>query len=103
MELKIGGVKGKIIVSGRQEEGKCILTVEDNGIGMSEERLQGVTLGITNKSSTKNDFYGLYNVNERIQLKFGEEYGLRIQSRYGEGTLVEVYLPFSERTRLGRV
>ena len=43
-------------------------------------------------------FTGLYNVNERIQLRFGEEYGLRIQSRYGEGTLVEVYLPYSERT-----
>jgi two-component system, sensor histidine kinase YesM len=92
--------KGKIIVSGRQEEGKCILMVEDNGIGMNEERLKEVTLGITNKSGTKNDFYGLYNVNERIQLKFGEEYGLRIQSNYGEGTLVEVYLPYSERNRL---
>jgi len=89
--------KGRIIVRGRLEDGKCILTVEDNGIGMDEGRLKEVIEGMNNKKSTKNDFYGLYNVNERIQLKFGEEYGLRLQSRYGEGTLVEVCLPYLEQ------
>jgi two-component system sensor histidine kinase YesM len=85
--------KGKIMVSGRNEGGYCILTVEDNGIGMQESRLSEVIKGINIKKNINKDFYGLYNVNERIQLKFGDEYGLRIHSIYGEGTRVEVYLP----------
>jgi two-component system sensor histidine kinase YesM len=90
---KRGG--GRIKVGGRLEESLCILTVEDNGIGMKEERLQEVTREINSKTGNKKDCYGLYNVNERIQLKFGEEYGLRIHSVYGEGTKVEVYLPYT--------
>lgn len=85
--------KGKIMVSGRTEGRYCILTVEDNGIGMQESRLNEVIKGINIKKNRNKDFYGLYNVNERIQLKFGDEYGLRIHSIYGEGTRVEVYLP----------
>ena len=86
--------KGKIQVRGRAEGDHCILTVEDNGIGMQEERLREVINAINNKKSSKNGFYGLYNVNERIQLKFGEEYGLSIHSVYGEGTRVEIRLPY---------
>jgi two-component system sensor histidine kinase YesM len=91
---KRGG--GKIFVGGRVEEGMCVLVVEDNGIGIREERLQEIIEGIHSKRRNTKDCYGLYNVNERIQLKFGEEYGIRIQSVYGEGTKVEVWLPFSD-------
>lgn len=87
--------RGKITVSGEVREGKCRLTVEDNGIGMTEERLQEVIEAINNRNGNKRDFYALYNVNERIQLKFGEEYGLQIHSIYGEGTRVEVSLPMT--------
>lgn len=85
--------KGKIVVSGRVEENQCILSVEDNGIGILEERLKEVIESLSTDKKRKKDFYGLYNVNERIQLKFGDEYGLRIKSNYGEGTRVDVYLP----------
>jgi hypothetical protein len=37
--------------------------------------------------------YGLYNVNQRIRLRAGEGYGLQIDSRYEEGTVVTVRLP----------
>lgn len=84
---------GKILVSGRIEGDNCVLTVEDNGIGIQEDRLKELLKSISGKTKSKKDFYGLYNVNERIQLKFGEQYGLRITSEYGEGTKVEVYLP----------
>ena len=40
--------------------------------------------------------YGLYNVCERIRLSFGEEYGIFIESVYGEGTSVRVILPYVE-------
>ena len=41
----------------------------------------------------KNAIYGLYNVNERIRLNFGDDYGIRIDSKYGEGTCVTIRLP----------
>lgn len=85
--------KGKIRVFGYEEGEKGILVVEDNGIGMTEERLAQVQRGLTFKTGEEKDFYGLYNVNERIRLKFGEEYGLKIESIYRQGTRVEVHLP----------
>ena len=71
-----------------------MLRFEDNGIGMTKERLNQVRGGLTTKIEDSNDFYGLYNVNERIRLKFGEEYGLSIDSVLQEGTCVEVWLPW---------
>lgn len=88
--------KGKITVSGRMEDGKCILSVQDDGVGMTRERLIQVHGGLTTKIEDSNDFYGLYNVNERIRLKFGEEYGLHIDSILQEGTTVDVWLPASQ-------
>ena len=85
--------KGRIVVTGRREKDKCVIRVEDNGIGMTKERLNQVRGGLTTKIEDSNDFYGLYNVNERIRLKFGEEYGLSIDSVLQEGTCVEVWLP----------
>ena len=86
--------KGRIVVTGRREKDKCVIRVEDNGIGMTKERLNQVRGGLTTKIEDSNDFYGLYNVNERIRLKFGEEYGLSIDSVLQEGTCVEVWLPW---------
>lgn len=87
---------GKIVVSGKQEEGFFLLQVSDNGIGISPERLTQVRGGIQKKVLTGKDIYGLYNVNERIRLNFGEEYGITIESVYGEGTVVSIKLPYLE-------
>lgn len=87
---------GKIIISGRQEEDHFSILIEDNGIGISKERLSQVRAGVKNKVSTGKDIYGLYNVNERIHLNFGEKYGIIIESTYGEGTVVSVILPYMQ-------
>lgn len=87
---------GKIVVSGKQEESFFLLQVSDNGIGISPKRLTQVRDGIQKKVLTGKDIYGLYNVNERIRLNFGEEYGITIESVYGEGTVVSIQLPYLE-------
>ena len=87
---------GKIIISGSQEEDHFSILIEDNGIGISKERLSQVRAGVKNKVSTGKDIYGLYNVNERIHLNFGEKYGIIIESTYGEGTVVSVILPYMQ-------
>lgn len=60
--------------------------VHDNGVGMSPEQVDGWV-------HTRGGGYGLRNVHERIQLYYGEAYGLHIQSEIGKGTTVTVKLP----------
>ncbi|MBQ8031235.1 MAG: histidine kinase [Butyrivibrio sp.] len=88
---KRGG--GKISVTGREDGGDYIITVSDNGIGMGPDRLGEVRDGLTDSSPDSKKIYGLYNVNQRIKLDFGDEYGLSIDSVYDEGTTVTIRLP----------
>lgn len=85
---------GHIKISSCKDAEGCRIQIEDNGIGITKERLLQVQDGIQNKVLTGKDIYGLYNVNERIRLNFGENYGILIESEYGEGTTVSVVLPY---------
>ena len=85
--------QGTITITGERSENGFVLYVRDNGIGMTQERLNEVRAGIQKLSSTGKEIYGLYNVNERIRLNFGETYGISIESTYGEGTCVSISLP----------
>jgi len=66
---------------------------EDNGVGISEEKI--AVLLNENDESDKKTHIGLANVNQRIKLIYGEEYGLDITSRYGYGTKVTIRLPLN--------
>ncbi|MCR5343732.1 MAG: sensor histidine kinase [Butyrivibrio sp.] len=88
---KRGG--GKIIVTGGDLGEYIQLTVKDDGIGMSQERLQKIRESLAMEKPEDNTIYGLYNINERIKLSFGEEYGIGIDSTEGVGTIVNIRLP----------
>ena len=90
---------GRIVINGKLEKDFFLLQIEDNGIGIKEGRLEQVRKGIQDKVLTGTDIYGLYNVNERIRLNFGEKYGISIESTYGEGTIVKVILPYMENEK----
>jgi len=85
--------QGTITITGERSENGFVLYVRDNGIGMTQERLNEVRAGIQKLSYTGKEIYGLYNVNERIRLNFGETYGISIESTYGEETCVSISLP----------
>ncbi|MDO4189120.1 MAG: sensor histidine kinase [Lachnospiraceae bacterium] len=87
--------KGKISITGSKQEDHVIISISDNGLGITEERLAVVLNNINNRSESEKTTYGLYNVNERIRLDFGEEYGINIDSEYGKGTTVSVKLPLN--------
>ena len=84
---------GRISITGEETENAVLLRVSDNGAGMSSERLDEVRRGLTGGAPDESTIYGLYNVGERIRLHFGEEYGISIDSKEGEGTVVTVRLP----------
>lgn len=87
---------GMILIKAKKEKDFFIIQIEDNGIGIEEERLEQVRAGIRDKVLTGKDIYGLYNVNERIRLNFGEKYGIFIESVHGEKTVVSVILPYAQ-------
>ncbi len=88
---KRGG--GCITVTGAEFDDHMEICVRDNGIGMTKERLEEVRKGINEGELDENKVYGLYNVKERIRLSFGDEYGINMDSTYGEGTEVRIVLP----------
>lgn len=88
--------QGSIRIIGMQEGSYIVIKVEDNGIGIKKERLKQVKEKIHTKNPAGKGSFGLYNVNERIRLNFGEEYGIEIDSEYGGGTTVSIRLPFME-------
>lgn len=83
---------GEIRVTGQKEKGRIILTVADNGIGMSREEAE-FALTDNTRVPKRGSGVGLVNVNNRIQLLFGKEYGLKIESEPDEGTAVSVIIP----------
>jgi two-component system sensor histidine kinase YesM len=78
--------RGMLYVSAWLGEGTVDFTIEDNGPGMQQETIETI---LTMQSAG----YGLKNVNERLQLRFGTEYGISIQSRLGYGTVMTVVIP----------
>ncbi|MDD3213349.1 MAG: ATP-binding protein, partial [Eubacteriales bacterium] len=76
-------------------EERLVLTVSDNGVGIEPEELEKLNhyLHAQTPTETATGGIALSNVNNRIKLLFGEEYGLTLYSTVGIGTDVEITLP----------
>lgn len=84
---------GHIRITGTRDGGLIRFCVEDDGIGMDEEELQHLREEIQRPCKETDKGFGMANVNERIRMNFGSNYGLSIDSRKGEGTRVGVAIP----------
>ena len=91
---------GEIRVEGRKEGEQILLSVTDNGIGMSEEEAS-LVLTDSRRIHKRGSGVGLVNVNRRIQIYFGNEYGLSIESELDEGTRVLIRIPAVPYTEEG--
>lgn len=87
--------RGILTVRAWKESGFLCFSVADNGIGMTEERLEEVLAKINgqNDPGTVNNVYGLYNVSKRLQLYYNSGTALSIKSVYKEGTVVSFRIP----------
>ncbi|MFD2368547.1 sensor histidine kinase [Brevibacillus sp. GCM10020057] len=83
---------GHIRISASLCEGKLLFAVQDNGLGMPPHVREQVLAG--GYKSEGGSGVGIQNVNERIRLTFGDEYGLEIESELEVGTTVNVWLPY---------
>lgn len=86
--------KGQLVVNCQRNGAKLILEVCDSGAGMSDSQLEQVRKSLLGAEGGRG--YGLSNVHRRLQLHYGSEYGLEIESKLGEGTRVRVTLPAGE-------
>ncbi|MFV0341657.1 MAG: sensor histidine kinase, partial [Anaerocolumna sp.] len=93
--------EGEIIIKAYLEEDELYLSVSDNGLGMTPEMIERLLKG--DVSSKKGSGIGVKNVNERICVYFGMEYGLRIDSTPDEGTTIIIHLPKKPYDEYGRV
>lgn len=86
---------GKIQISIKRTGDKIVYEVKDNGKGISEERIKEILEHgqVEKKGMVK---IGLYNINRRIKLIFGEDYGIYIKSEPGIYTQVLVTIPIQE-------
>lgn len=95
IQPKKGG-KGKIILSIRKNDADVYLSVCDSGTGMSEKEIKEMNRSICCYDESFG--YGVRNVNKRIELTFGTEYGLHFKKNEHGGVTVEIHLPLKAKT-----
>lgn len=86
---------GYIRVLGFREGNNIILEVYDNGKGMSHEQIKNI-LKVPRSTSITKGGVAIKNVHERIQVYFGQDYGLSYESEYGKWTKVRITIPAIE-------
>ncbi|NLK27344.1 MAG: sensor histidine kinase [Clostridiales bacterium] len=79
---------GRIEVLGREEGEDIVFEVKDNGKGIESSRLQTIF-----DEDSKHEGYGVKNVQDRIKIYYGDNYGLTIQSELNKGTTVIIRIP----------
>ncbi|MDK2810800.1 MAG: two-component system, sensor histidine kinase YesM [Petroclostridium sp.] len=84
---------GEIIIDVKELDNCLVITVLDNGLGMTQSRLISILGSMNNRNEMNTKHIGLANVHQRIKLYYGEQYGIRIESALNEGTKVEIILP----------
>ncbi|CAN7391917.1 sensor histidine kinase [Paenibacillus sp. LjRoot153] len=92
--------KGLIRITAKvEDENNFLIEIEDNGKGITEERLQQLRQDLMEPHTPKetgnevSGGFGLHNVHRRIRLYYGEAYGVRVDSIEGEGTIVSIRIP----------
>lgn len=86
--------QGLIVVKGQKEDDRVKITVRDNGVGIAEDKLKSMFEQERNTNGARFSSIGIINVQERIRLFFGEQYGLSVESSPGLFTAVTITFPF---------
>ena len=86
---------GKLTIRGYKDKNMLIFVIKDTGKGMDEDTLTKLYQRINEKKrdEKENRGYGIWNVNQRIKLYYGEQYGLQIDSIVDKGTSIYIKIP----------
>jgi two-component system, sensor histidine kinase YesM len=86
--------RGTISITGKMKNNEISITVEDDGVGISPQRLEELRENRT--IGSREGGYGLKNINERIKLYYGDGFGLEFESAIGHGTKVTLRIPVTQ-------
>ena len=86
-----------IHINGHLVDDNIVITIEDNGLGINEDKLELLKKELIEYDIRSNSSIGLRNVNERIKLIYGRLYGISLDSTVGVGTIVTITV--SARTK----
>ena len=81
--------EGEILISVHKVNDDIIIRIKDNGVGMSEEQVES----ILKKERTDSKGIGVKNVNDRIKIYFGDDYGIIVESELDVGTMITIKIP----------
>lgn len=81
--------EGEILISVHKIDEDIIITIKDNGVGMSKEQVES----ILKKERTDSKGIGVKNVNDRIKIYFGDDYGIVVESELDIGTTITIRIP----------
>ncbi|AEE95922.1 histidine kinase [Mahella australiensis 50-1 BON] len=85
--------RGIIKVRGYMQEPNIVLEIIDDGVGMSPEEMESINREMAYQYTKEEQHIGIRNVNQRIKLLFGSEYGLTVENGIGNGTEVKILIP----------
>lgn len=92
--IKPKGREGLLKIRGEiSGNGEILFRIRDNGVGMNPFRLADINRKLNDRENQMEDHIGIYNVNQRIKIVFGKEYGLSIESEENLGTEVLIKIP----------
>lgn len=92
--IKPYGAGGKITITSSRAGNRLSICVIDTGMGLTPDRVSEINESIRKEVIKESDHIGLSNVNQRIMLAFGEEYGVSVHSQILQGTSIVLELPF---------
>ena len=95
--------KNLLYISVKRENECIIIIVKDTGIGMTDEKVSELLKEPLNAEGDEQKAHtnlGLYAVHKRIQLMYGDLYGLAVHSQAGEGTTVTLHIPFTKKQEI---
>jgi sensor histidine kinase YesM len=100
--------EGKIKIQAYRDQQRVVLLVSDNGSGMAEDHRVRLNQSLSEKAalltngdpSSDSTGVGIFNVNNRIKLAFGYEYGLSIEKANPSGLVVKITMPFKENSSI---
>ena len=83
----------KINIKGTSDGEFITFVVQDTGVGMSKEKVEQIRNSIAEKQTTAESNYAIKNVKERLELTYGSQYVLNIDSECEKGTVVTIKIP----------
>ena len=89
----------KVQIQIKRKEENVVISVRDNGMGMDAAKINENLQKNEMIQTEKGNSVGLYNINARIKILYGDQYGIHVESVQGEGSSVFIVLPAEKKER----